>query len=107
MFKNSIIRVGAIACLALSLLLSACASRGTDFDPQLVDQLKPKVTKLEEAIQLLGKPNMVSKQADGTKVAQWMHVSVKMGSSASKTVMVSFDKNDVMVKLLQQSQGNN
>ena len=103
--RTKFTRLGSIACLVVPLLLGACASRGTDFDPKLVDQLKPKVTQLDEAVRLLGSPNHVTKRPDGTKLVQWIHVSVTMGSSATKHVVVLFDQKDVMVQLVQQSQG--
>lgn len=98
-------RFGAAVCLAAPLLLGACASSGTNFDPKLVDQLKPKVTQLDEAIRLLGNPNSVTKRADGTKVVQWIYFSIVMGSSTSKHVVVVFDQKDVLVQVVQQSQG--
>ena len=104
--RSSFTRIGAIVCLVLPLVLGACARVGTDFDPKLVDQLKPRVTQLDEAIRLLGNPNNITKLADGTKLVQWIHVFSTMGSSATKHVAVIFDQKDVMVKVFQQSQGN-
>lgn len=106
--KHGFSRITLVASLvAIGVIVAACASRGTDFDPMLVDQLKPKVTRLDEAVQLLGSPNNIIRQPDGTKVVQWMHVSVTIGSSATKSVIVSFDQKDVMVQVVQQSQGKN
>ena len=90
---------------AVSLLVAGCASRGTDFDPKQVENLKPGITTLAEATRLLGAPNSVTIRADRSKLVQWIYLTATMGSMTKKHVVVLFDTNDVLVRVDSQTQG--
>jgi len=49
-----------------ALLLSACATSGERVDQSKLGQLKPGVTTIADAENLLGKPESVSRHPDGT-----------------------------------------
>ena len=55
-----------LSLLGSTLLLAACATQGEHVDPNKLSQLKPGVTTIAEAENMLGKPDSVFRHADGT-----------------------------------------
>ena len=55
-----------------ALLLAGCVSMGTDYDVAAVDRLHIGMTKAE-VIGLLGQPNQVVTNSDGSERLVWVH----------------------------------
>lgn len=95
----------AIMCLVSAVVLGACAVVGTNFDPKLVDQLKPYVTTRDEAERLLGKPNDIARYPNGTVLLQWSYFAAIGGINSHKHAAVLFDADGVMIRTVLQRQG--
>jgi hypothetical protein len=65
MFQGTRMKRILIPTLA-TLLLAACATQGERVDQSKLGQLKPGVTTIADAENLLGKPESVFRHADGT-----------------------------------------
>lgn len=82
-----------IGFAALALLLSACVSVGTGFDPSLAAKLTPGASTLDDAVRLFGKPTGITQHPDGTRSASWIYTSHGPGTNIVKTMAVHFDGN--------------
>jgi len=73
----------------LLLLIAACASSGTNFDPGVASALRMGMDKAE-VIAALGKPNQVLTRADSTQTLIWSHASGSVFGMKSKAVALPF-----------------
>jgi len=61
----------------LALILAGCATSGEHMDQSRLAQLKPGVSTITDAESLLGKPQSVSRHADGTTTLGYGFSSVQ------------------------------
>jgi outer membrane protein assembly factor BamE (lipoprotein component of BamABCDE complex) len=59
------------------LLLAGCATQGTRMDSEKLDQLKPGISTIADAENLLGKPQSVARHPDGTTTLGYQFSSVQ------------------------------
>ncbi len=77
-----------------SIFSLACATYGQKIDFSLVEQLQTGISTKEDAIKLLGKPNVVSVGDNGLTVMNWTyaHANSITGKSESSHLTLIFDK---------------
>lgn len=73
-----------------ALLLAGCVSMGTDYDVAAVDRLRMGMTKAE-VIGLLGQPNQVVTNSDGSERLIWVHSTGSMLGANSRSLGLPFD----------------
>lgn len=91
------------AVISTTLVLAACMTIGTKFDVAKVDQLKPGVSMISDAVQLLGPPNAESSMHDNSKLLQWQYVRGTMVGGSSAHVAILFDASGTMVRVTHKS----
>jgi SmpA / OmlA family len=74
---------------AAALLLAGCVSMGTNFDVAAVDRLQVGMTKAQ-VISLLGQPNQVVTNADGSERLIWVHSTGSMFGANARSVGLPF-----------------
>lgn len=94
----------AARALLVATVVTACASAGNKFDASKVDQLRPGVSSVEDAVTLLGKPTAESNNVDGSKLLQWQYMSVMIASASSDHVAILFDRSGKMIRVTHKSQ---
>lgn len=72
-----------------ALLLAGCVSMGTDYDAAAVDRLRVGMTKAE-VIQMLGQPNQVITNSDGSERLVWVHSTGSMLGANARSVGLPF-----------------
>lgn len=75
--------------MAAALLLAGCVSMGTNYDVAAVDRLQVGMTKAE-VIGLLGQPNQVLTNADGSERLVWVHSTGSMLGANARSVGLPF-----------------
>lgn len=75
--------------LGAALMLAGCVSMGTNFDAAAVSKLQVGMTKAE-VIQMLGKPNQVITNSDGTERLVWVHSTGSMMGAKARSVGLPF-----------------
>jgi len=75
--------------VAAALLLAGCVSMGTNYDVAAVDRLQVGMTKAE-VIGLLGQPNQVVTNADGSERLVWVHSTGSMFGANARSVGLPF-----------------
>jgi hypothetical protein len=89
------------------VLLSGCASSGTNYDPAKADALTPGVSTQAEATKALGKPNNETFLADSTTMLTWLHsTGTAWGTGKSRYLSILFDREGRMVRIVQRGQTN-
>lgn len=78
-----------VAVAALSL--AGCVSMGTNYDVAAVDRLRVGMTKAE-VIGLLGQPNQVVTNSDGSERLVWVHSTGSMCGANARSVGLPFDR---------------
>lgn len=71
------------------LLLAGCVSMGTNYDPAAIDRLQVGMTKAQ-VIQMLGQPNQVVTNSDGSSRLIWVHSTGSMLGAKSRAVGLPF-----------------
>lgn len=95
-----------MSLVAAALALGACASIGPNYDPALVETLKPGMTKAQ-VMALLGKPTTTSRVADGTQQLMWVHSRGTMfGTAQARSVTLGFDAADRYLGTVSQAETN-
>jgi hypothetical protein len=91
--------------VALALLASGCATVGKDIDMSAVDQLKPGVATVADAVALLGPYTSQAANSAGVTVYGWSYARTNgiTGKMESKAVMLAFGPDG---KLVQKSSSN-
>jgi hypothetical protein len=77
--------------IAAAMMLAACVSMGTDYDAAAVDRLRVGMTKAE-VVQLLGQPNQVVNNSDGTQRLVWVHSTGSMFGANARSVGLPFGR---------------
>lgn len=72
-----------------ALLLSGCVSMGTNYDAAAVDRLQVGMSKTQ-VIQMLGQPNQVISNTDGTERLVWVHSTGSMFGANARSVGLPF-----------------
>ena len=94
--------------IMLTAILSACVSVGTEFDSSKLNQLKPGTSKIIDANQLLGSPNSISTEPDGSQVLVWTCAKSSIGKLKKEKVTIIFDSSGKMVRIGEyRQQGSN
>lgn len=75
--------------LGAALMLTACVSMGTNFDPAAVERLRVGMTKAE-VIRMLGQPNQVVANSDGTERLIWVHSTGSMFGANARSLGLPF-----------------
>lgn len=76
-----------VAVAALSL--AGCVSMGTNYDVAAVDRLRVGMTKAE-VIGLLGQPNQVVTNSDGSECIVWVHSTGSMFGANARSLGLPF-----------------
>jgi hypothetical protein len=71
--------------------LTGCVSMGTNYDVDAVDRLQVGMTKAE-VIGLLGQPNQVVSNSDGSQRLTWVHSTGSMLGANARSVGLPFDR---------------
>jgi len=72
-----------------ALLLAGCVSMGTDYDAAAVDRLRIGMAKAE-VVQMLGRPNQVITNSDGTERLIWAHSTGSAFGAKARSVGLPF-----------------
>ena len=72
-----------------ALLCGACVSMGTNYDPAAVDRLQVGMTKAQ-VVQMLGQPNQVIANSDGSERLIWVHSTGSMLGAKARSVGLPF-----------------
>lgn len=86
--------------LLIAGLLSACATRGTNFDMADVNAFQPGVTTCDDAVAKLGKPKSQNYAQDGSKTMLWIFAQASIAGSSSKGTKIAFDKDCKMTRVM-------
>lgn len=89
---------------AAVVVMAGCASVGQDFSTADVDAMKPGITTYQEAVAKLGKPMRTTTQADGQMAVGWSRASAVMGAVSSKGVVILFDKEGKMIRVVHRTE---
>lgn len=74
-----------------ALLLAGCVSTGTNYDAAAVDRLQVGMTKAQ-VVQLLGQPNQVITNSDGSERLIWVHSTGSMLGAKARSVGLPFSR---------------
>jgi hypothetical protein len=74
----------------LALLLAGCATQGQHTDTSKLDQLKPGISTMADAENLLGKPQSVTRHPDGTTTLGYSFSSVQTDGKSMIPVIGGF-----------------
>lgn len=91
-----------ITACAAALLLVGCVSMGTNYDVAAVDRLQVGMTKAE-VIGLLGQPNQVVTNADGSERLVWVHSTGSMMGANARSVGLPFGPDGRLTNVPQRS----
>ena len=72
-----------------ALLLAGCVSMGTNYDVAAVDRLQIGMTKAQ-VIGLLGQPNQVVTNSDGSSRLVWVHSTGSAFGASARSVGLPF-----------------
>ena len=75
--------------IAAAAILTGCVSMGTNYDPSAVDRLRVGMTKAE-VIGLLGQPNQVVTNSDGSERLVWVHSTGSAFGANARSVGLPF-----------------
>ena len=75
--------------LGVSLMLAGCMSVGTNYDPAAVTRLQVGMTKVQ-VIQMLGQPNQVINNTDGSERLIWVHSTGSMFGANARSLGLPF-----------------
>ena len=95
--------MGRIAFGLIMLLIAGCMTIGTKFDIDRADQLKPGVSTIEDAVQLLGPAKAESAYNDNSKLLQWQYVQGTLVGGSSSHLAILFDRSGRMVRITHKS----
>lgn len=75
--------------LLAALICAGCVSVGTNYDVAAVDRLEKGMTKAQ-VIQMLGQPNQVISNSDGSQRLIWVHSTGTMFGANARSVGLPF-----------------
>lgn len=77
--------------IGTALMLGGCVSMGTNYDVAAIGRLRVGMTKAE-TIHLLGQPNQVVTNSDGSERLVWVHSTGSMFGAKARSVGLPFDR---------------
>lgn len=77
----------------------SCTTVGNKFDPQVVNQLKPNISTIDEATGLMGPPMAQSAMPGGNTLYQWQYAQGTIVGGSGAHVAILFDPNGVMLRV--------
>lgn len=75
--------------LGVSLMLAGCVSVGANYDAAAVTRLQVGMTKMQ-VIHMLGQPNQVISNSDGSERLIWVHSTGSMFGANARSVGLPF-----------------
>lgn len=90
------------SAVAAALLLAGCVSMGTNYEVAAVDRLQVGMTKAQ-VIGLLGQPNQVVTNSDGSERLVWVHSSGSMLGANARSVGLPFGPDGRLTDVPQRS----
>lgn len=88
--------------IAAAVLLAGCVSMGTNYDVAAVDRLQVGMSKAE-VIALLGQPNQVVTNSDGSERLVWVHSKGSMFGANARSVGLPFGPDGRLTDVPQRS----
>jgi hypothetical protein len=89
-----------------AVLLSGCATIGTNYDPAIIDSFEPGMSKAQIITQL-GRPMTVASLPDGRQQLMWVYSRGTMfGTARGQSVMLMFDKQGSYIGVVSQAETN-
>jgi hypothetical protein len=88
--------------VAAALLLAGCVSMGTNYDAAAVDRLQVGMTKAE-VIGLLGQPNQIITNSDGSERLVWVHSTGSMLGANARSLGLPFGPDGRLTDVPQRS----
>ncbi len=88
--------------IAAALLLAGSVSMGTNYDVGAVDRLQVGMTKAE-VISLLGQPNQIVTNSDGSERLVWVHSTGSMLGANARSVGLPFGPDGRLTDVPQRS----
>lgn len=99
-------RISVLALLAATApLTSACVSMGPNYDPALVQTLRPGMDR-REVVALLGRPTSRVRLADGSQHLMWIHSKGSMFGATARAVTLIFGADDKYVGTFSEAETN-
>ena len=87
--------------MAVYLVLGGCSLFSKPKGMALVDSFKPGVTTMKQTTAVLGRPQSVQSQPNGSIVLGWLNNTEGPAGPATEGVTISFDANGKMIQVLQ------
>lgn len=92
--------------LWVPIILTACASVGTNFDPVRADSLTPGMT-LDQVQKQLGKRNSEVIRPDGQRLETWIYSrGTAWGTGSSRSLSLLFDADGKFVRVVSRNQAD-
>jgi hypothetical protein len=88
-----------LGLLLAVLILPACVSVGGGFEISRVDELKPGVSTVEDAIRVLGTPMSESTLPSGARILQWNSARAGIFGATATHAAILFDEQGVMTRV--------
>jgi len=92
------------AALIALVFLNGCALFSKPVGMAAVDRFKTGVTTIDQATNVLGRPQSFTQQSDGSIVVGWLHRKTTNIGPDTQGVAILFDSNGKMVKVTQKYQ---
>jgi hypothetical protein len=93
-----------ICPIMTALALAGCVSIGTNYDEAAVDRLVKGMSR-SDVVAVLGKPNNITRQGNGSSIALWMHSTGNaLGQGRSRMLMLGFDADGKYTGIVSESQ---
>ncbi len=96
----------ALSIFIILVLISACATRGRNFDMEKVESLIPGQSTIDDATEKLGKPVMKKSGENGEVIYGWRYITVTPMGSKGQVVTIAFSNDGKMIKVLKKSEVN-
>ena len=94
--KKKMKKLAGVLSLAM---LTACATRGTNFEMADVNSFQPGVTTIQEATAKLGKPHAVKYDKNGRQLVTWTYAHASLAGSGGKAARIVFDADGKMERI--------
>jgi hypothetical protein len=104
MLPGALSKVGIVALCAA---LAACSTIGNKFDPAAVQELRPGVSTVQDAVAKLGPYVAESTQADNSRILRWLYAQGSMFGASAARVEILFDAEGRMVRVTHKGIVNN
>lgn len=89
--------------IAASLLCAGCVSMGTNYDADAVGRLQVGMSKAQ-VVQMLGQPNQVITNSDGSERLIWVHSTGSMMGAKARSIGLPFGPDGRLTDVPQQAE---